>query len=70
MPDGTASIAVDANAIFTFQLHAPGTGSYTERYDIRAEGDGGIPYSGFWFDYWDAGSMDSYRINITVNHCC
>lgn len=70
MPNGTTTIPVDGTAVFSFGLRASSTGTYTERFDLRAEGDGGIPYSGFWFDYWEVASMNQYRIVINVEHCC
>lgn len=63
IPDGTASIGVDATATFTFQLRASSAGTYNERFDMLAN-------SNFWFDYWESGYFSGWYIPITVQHCC
>lgn len=64
MPNGSVAIAVDTTARFTFLMDAPSsTGTYTERYNLKAAGN-------FWFDYWEASSINGYKITITVNPCC
>lgn len=63
MPDGSSSIAVNGTATFTFKLYASTQGSYTERFNMRANAN-------FWFDYWEAGYFSGWYIPITVTHCC